>query len=63
MVDSIVYLFDLFGTMVFAATGAIKGVRNRLDFLGVIVFLTRSWIVTILAVVSVVAAAALYIWM
>ena len=38
MVDSIVYLFDLFGTMVFAATGAIKGVRNRLDFLGVIVF-------------------------
>lgn len=38
MVDSIVYFFDLFGTMVFAATGAIKGVRNRLDFLGVIVF-------------------------
>ena len=31
--------------------------------LGVIAFLTRSWIVAILAVVSVVAAAALYIWM
>lgn len=34
----ILYLFDIFGTMIFAITGAVKGVRNRLDFLGVIVF-------------------------
>lgn len=34
----IVYVFDLFGTAIFAITGAVKGVRNRLDFLGVVVF-------------------------
>lgn len=33
-----VFLLDLFGTMIFAITGAVKGVRNRLDFLGVLVF-------------------------
>ncbi len=38
MFDTIIYAFDLFGTAVFAVTGAIKGVRNRLDFLGVIFF-------------------------
>ncbi|MCQ2377918.1 MAG: trimeric intracellular cation channel family protein [Victivallaceae bacterium] len=30
--------FDLFGTVVFAVTGALSGVRLRLDLLGVIVF-------------------------
>ena len=34
----IIYAFDIFGTAIFAITGAVKGVRNRLDFLGVIVF-------------------------
>lgn len=38
MSDEIFFVLDLFGTMVFAITGAVKGVRNRLDFLGVIVF-------------------------
>ena len=38
MTRSIVYIFDIFGTMIFAITGAVKGVRHRLDFLGVIVF-------------------------
>lgn len=33
-----ILLFDLFGTMVFAITGAVKGVRIRLDLLGVLVF-------------------------
>ena len=31
------YALDLFGTMIFAITGAVRGVRHRLDFLGVIV--------------------------
>ncbi len=34
----LIYFFDLFGTIIFAITGAVKGVRQRLDFLGVIVF-------------------------
>ena len=38
MDSTIVYAFDIFGTAIFAITGAVKGVRNRLDFLGVIVF-------------------------
>lgn len=38
MDSGIVYAFDIFGTAIFAITGAVKGVRNRLDFLGVIVF-------------------------
>lgn len=33
-----VYLLDLFGTIIFAITGAVKGVRLRLDFLGVAVY-------------------------
>ena len=33
-----IYVLDIFGTVIFAITGAVKGVRNRLDFLGVIVF-------------------------
>lgn len=31
------YGFDLLGTCVFAITGAVRGVRNKLDFLGVVV--------------------------
>ncbi len=38
MENHLIYFFDLFGTFIFAITGAIKGVKNRLDFLGVIVF-------------------------
>ena len=38
MSGNIIYLFDLFGTVVFAITGAVKGVRLRLDFLGVMVY-------------------------
>jgi len=36
--QSIMYGFDLFGTMIFAITGAVKGVRCKLDILGVVVF-------------------------
>ena len=35
---SIVFLFDIFGTIIFAITGAVKGIRNRLDLLGVLFF-------------------------
>lgn len=35
---AIIYAFDLFGTFIFALTGAVKGVRVKLDILGVIVF-------------------------
>ncbi|ADY12466.1 trimeric intracellular cation channel family protein [Sphaerochaeta globosa] len=35
---TIIYLFDLFGTFIFAITGAVKGVRCKLDILGVVVF-------------------------
>jgi len=34
----IIYIFDLFGTFIFAVTGAVKGVRCKLDILGVVVF-------------------------
>lgn len=34
----IIYFFDLFGTFIFAVTGAVKGVRCKLDILGVVVF-------------------------
>ncbi len=34
----VMYGFDLFGTCVFAVTGAVRGVRIKLDFLGVVVF-------------------------
>ncbi len=36
--QSIMYGFDLFGTMIFAITGAVKGVRCKLDIMGVVVF-------------------------
>lgn len=35
---SIIYIFDLLGTFIFAITGAVKGVRCKLDILGVVVF-------------------------
>lgn len=35
---TIIYIFDLFGTFIFAITGAVKGVRLKLDILGVVVF-------------------------
>ena len=38
MDSSIILFFDLFGTMIFAITGAVKGIRNRLDLLGVLFF-------------------------
>lgn len=38
MQENLIYFFDIFGTIIFAITGAVKGVRQRLDFLGVIVF-------------------------
>ncbi|NCC65327.1 MAG: trimeric intracellular cation channel family protein [Spirochaetia bacterium] len=34
----IIYIFDLFGTCIFAITGAVKAVRLKLDILGVVVF-------------------------
>ena len=34
----LIYLFDVFGTIIFAITGGVRGVRLKLDFLGVIVF-------------------------
>lgn len=37
METTIVYILDLFGTFVFALTGAVKGVRKNLDILGVTV--------------------------
>lgn len=36
----LMYGFDLFGTVIFAITGAVKAVRLHLDILGVIVFAT-----------------------
>ncbi|PKL28396.1 MAG: hypothetical protein CVV46_06705 [Spirochaetae bacterium HGW-Spirochaetae-2] len=38
MDSTIMYIFDLLGTCVFAITGAVRGVRHKLDFLGVVVF-------------------------
>lgn len=37
-VNNLIYGFDLFGTIVFAFTGGLKGVQLKFDFLGVIVF-------------------------
>ncbi|MGD1821966.1 MAG: trimeric intracellular cation channel family protein [Pleomorphochaeta sp.] len=36
----LIYMFDIFGTIIFALTGALKAVEKDLDFLGVIVFAT-----------------------
>ncbi len=38
MSGHVIQIFDLFGTSVFAVTGALCGVRHRLDLLGVVVF-------------------------
>lgn len=38
MTNLIIHYFDLFGTAVFAVTGALCGIRHRLDLLGVVVF-------------------------
>lgn len=38
MTGQVVHIFDLFGTAVFAVTGALCGVHHRLDLLGVVVF-------------------------
>lgn len=38
MDSTIMYIFDILGTCVFAITGAVRGVRHKLDFLGVVVF-------------------------
>ncbi len=35
--EIIILILDLFGTAVFAVTGALRGFRSRLDFLGVVV--------------------------
>lgn len=37
MDSTLMFVFDILGTIVFAITGAVRGVRHRLDFLGVIV--------------------------
>lgn len=38
MTGQVIHFFDLFGTAVFAVTGALCGVHHRLDLLGVVVF-------------------------
>ena len=38
MTGQVIHIFDLFGTAVFAVTGALCGVHHRLDLLGVVVF-------------------------
>ena len=38
MTEQVIHIFDLFGTAVFAVTGALCGVHHRLDLLGVVVF-------------------------
>lgn len=37
-VNTLIYAFDIFGTIIFAFTGGLKGVQLKFDFLGVIVF-------------------------
>ncbi len=37
MESLLIFIFDLFGTAVFAVTGAVKGVRHKLDIFGVTV--------------------------
>ncbi len=37
MEELVINAFDLFGTVIFAITGAVRGVRQRLDMLGVVV--------------------------
>ncbi len=37
MEEQIIAYFDLFGTVIFAITGALRGIKKELDFLGVVV--------------------------
>ena len=37
MEEQLIYFADLFGTLIFAVTGALKGIARKLDLLGVIV--------------------------
>jgi uncharacterized membrane protein YeiH len=38
MLDQLIFLFDIAGTVIFAITGAVSGIKLRLDMLGVVVF-------------------------
>lgn len=65
MQSEIILWFDLFGTAVFAATGAIKGVRKHLDIFGVIVLACCVGVgggITRDAILGAVPAAALQHW-
>ncbi|MBO5723691.1 MAG: TRIC cation channel family protein, partial [Lentisphaeria bacterium] len=37
MEETFIYIADLAGTIIFAVTGAIKGISRKLDLLGVVV--------------------------
>ncbi|MBR4076289.1 MAG: trimeric intracellular cation channel family protein [Lentisphaeria bacterium] len=66
MQSDIILWLDLFGTAVFAATGAIKGVRKRLDIFGVSVMACCVGVgggITRDAILGAVPAAALQHWM
>ncbi len=39
---SLIYFLDLFGTFVFAATGAIRGIEKKLDIFGILVVATLT---------------------
>jgi len=63
--NNIVLILDLFGTAIFAATGAIKGVRKRLDIFGVTVLACCVGVgggITRDAILGAVPAAALQHW-
>ncbi|MBR7121683.1 MAG: trimeric intracellular cation channel family protein [Lentisphaeria bacterium] len=38
MLDQLIFCFDITGTVIFAITGAVSGIKLRLDMLGVVVF-------------------------
>ena len=38
MLDQLIFCFDIAGTVIFAITGAVSGIKLRLDMLGVVVF-------------------------
>ena len=65
MEKEIIFFLDLFGTAIFAATGAIKGVRRRLDIFGVTVLACCVGVgggITRDAILGAVPAAALQNW-
>lgn len=65
MQSDIILCLDLFGTAIFAATGAIKGVRKRLDIFGVTVLACCVGVgggITRDAILGAVPAAALQHW-